>query len=303
MSGRPVRAAILSCLICLTTTGNPAKAWDGGAGREPLARIVYVTVTDGQGAPITDLTAADFSVKEGGKEREIASAEPAKVKMHLALMVEERLVADGSVRMGMFEFVKRLQGQADIALIVVGIRNTTVVDYTSSGDALVGGLNQLSLNPSPVSNVTEGILEVARSVEQQKAERPVIVALAFSGGQSGGAGSKDVLDRVRQSGAVMHTVTLAGFEGGGTGSVGGLSDANNREQVLGDGPKQSGGRRVEIVTTAAASKALQQIAGDLLAQYAVRYTLPDGTKPDKRISVSVKRRGVTLRAPTVVADK
>jgi hypothetical protein len=149
--------------------------------------------------------------------------------------------------------------------------------------------------------MTEGILEIAKAIEQQKAERPVIVALAISGGQAGGAGSKDVLDRVRQSGAVMYTVTLAASDAGG--AVGGISDASNREQVLGDGPKQSGGRRVEVIATAATQKALQQIAGDLLAQYAVRYTLPDGTKPDKRISVSVKRRGVTFRAPTVVPDR
>ena len=39
-------------------------------------RTVYVTVTDGKGAAIKDLTAADLVVKEGGKEREIVKAAP-----------------------------------------------------------------------------------------------------------------------------------------------------------------------------------------------------------------------------------
>ena len=41
---------------------------------EPIVRTVYVTVTDGNGAPVPDLTPADFTIKEGGKEREIVKA-------------------------------------------------------------------------------------------------------------------------------------------------------------------------------------------------------------------------------------
>ena len=101
----------------------------------------------------------------------------------------------------------------------------------------------------------------------------------------------------------MNSVTLSGFEGTGNTGVGGLSDASNREHVLGDGPKQSGGRRIEIASTKSAPKALQQVAGDLLAQYAIWYTLPDGTRPDKRFSASLKRKGTTLRAPNAIPDR
>jgi hypothetical protein len=38
-------------------------------------------------------------------------------------------------------------------------------------------------------------------------------------------------------------------------------------------------------------------------EYAIRYALPDGTKADRRFNASVKRRGVTVRAPTAIADK
>ena len=43
---------------------------------EAAERTVYVTVVDGNGSAVTDLTAADLVVKEGGKEREIVKAEP-----------------------------------------------------------------------------------------------------------------------------------------------------------------------------------------------------------------------------------
>ena len=65
-------------------------------------RTVYVTVTDGKGAAVPDLTAADLVVKEGGKEREITKASPASAKMRLTLAVEERLIADTSIRQAIF---------------------------------------------------------------------------------------------------------------------------------------------------------------------------------------------------------
>ena len=127
------------------------------AGRSPAAattRTVYVTVTDDKGAAVTDLTAADFAVKEGGKARDILTAEPAKVKMRTAVMVDERLLGDGPTRKGLFEFLKRLQPASEFALITVGLRNQTVVDYTSDLNVIVAAINKFTLNPGPVSNFT-----------------------------------------------------------------------------------------------------------------------------------------------------
>jgi VWFA-related protein len=268
---------------------------------EPIVRTVYVTVTDGQGAAVPDLTAADFTIKEGGKEREVLKAVPATARMRLAVMVEDRLLGDGSVRLGLFEFMKRLQPFAETALITIGLRNTTVIDYTTDLNAIVAGLNALSLNPSPHSNEAEGILDIGKAIERDRPARPVVVVVAVSGGQAGGASSNEVLNQLRQSGAVMHAVTIAGNQG--AQNLGTLADESNREQVIGDGAKQSGGRRLDVTATVGVPKALQQIAGDLSAQYMIQYALPDGVKPNRSLNVSLKRRGVSLRAPSTVPDR
>jgi hypothetical protein len=264
-------------------------------------RTVYVTVVDGNGSAVTDLTAADLVVKEGGKEREIVKAGRASAKMRLTIAVEERLMADAAVRQAMFMFMKRVIDAAEVRLVTIGLRNDTAADYTTALDALVRAINNLTLNPRPESQVAEGVLQVAGEFTDAKTERPVLVVLAFSGGQAG-VDPRTVLEKVRQSGMTMSTVTL----GGGmtdTGSAAALSEQSGREQVLGDGPRQSGGRRIEVPSTGAFPKALQQIADDLLAQYAITYTLPEGVKPDKRFSISSKRRGVTLRAPSAISDR
>jgi hypothetical protein len=268
---------------------------------EAAERTVYVTVVDGNGAAVTDLTAADLVVKEGGKEREIVKAGPASAKMRLTIAVEERLMADAAVRQAMFAFMKRVIDKAEIRLVTIGLRNNTAADYTSALDVLVAGINKLTLNPRPESQVAEGVNEVASELIAAKPERSALVVLAFSGGQAG-VDPRSVLEKVRQSGVTMSAVTLAGGTTDSS-SAASLADQSGREQVLGDGPKQSGGRRLEVPSTGAFPQALQQIANDLLAQYAITYTLPEGVKPDKRFSISSKRRGVTLRAPSLIPDR
>ena len=46
-----------------------------------------------------------------------------------------------------------------------------------------------------------------------------------------------------------------------------------------------------------------QLAESLKRQYLIEYALPDGVKPSDKISVSVKRSGVSLWAPTRIPDK
>jgi len=292
-----MRQLIAGLLGVLIATWGFASEGPGAAA--PTERTVHVTVTAND-APVSDLTPADFVVKEGGKEREIVKAVPATAPMRLALAVEERLVADHNVRKAIFEFMKQMIERAQISLITIGLRNNVVVDFTSNGDALVGGINKLSMNPAPDSAVAEGVLDLSTRFAENKSERPVIVVVSFSGGQAGVA-PRTVLDKLRDSGALMHSVTLSGSTQ--VAPLGSMSDQSGREQVLGDGPKQSGGRRLEVTSTLQIARALQQIAGDLNSQYAITYTLPDGVKPDRRFNITVKRRGTSVRAPSQIPDR
>lgn len=299
MHATSARVVVMIIPVLLTAAALAAD-WSA-VSAAAMNRTVYVTVTDRQGAPVTDLTPADFVVKEGGKEREVVKAAPVTARMRLAVGFEERLAPDSSVRVGIFEFVKRVANAAEISLIAIGLGNRTIVDYTSDPGLLVGGINTLTLNASRESNMAEGILEIVEGFTKNKPERPAIVVIAISGGPSS-VNPRSFLERLGDSGVTMHAATLRG--GGASGTpVGALADEGGLDQVLGDGPKQSGGRQIEVNATAGIPRALQQIADDLLGQYAITYVLPDGVKPSKRFSISTKRRGVTLRAPSAIPDR
>lgn len=300
-----MHARVRSCLrfIPWVTVCSIAAAHAATLSAQAVNRTVYVTVTDSKGAAVTDLTPANFKVKEGGKDREIIKAEPAKALPHLALLVEERLAPDQSTRVGLFEFVKRINGTAEMSLITVGLRNTTIVPYVTDPNALLKAINELSLNPQPTSNLTEGINDIAKTFEQQRPERPVIVVVGFSGGQAGGPSPSSILTQLRQSGAMLYSVTYGPPDTSNSANLGTMGDESGREQVLGDGAKQSGARRLEVVSTNAIPKALQQIADDLAAQYMITYALPAGVKPDRRFSITTDRKGLALRAPSALPDR
>jgi VWFA-related protein len=287
-------------IVCLVAV--PAMC-GGIAVAAATNRTVYVSVTDGKGTAVTDLTAQNFKVKEGGKDREILRAEPAKAPPHIALMVEDRLAVDQSVRVALFEFVKTMAGKAEISLITVGLRNNDVTPFTSDPNVVLRAINELSRNTNPNSNLVEGINDISKKFDQENPARPVIIAVALGGGQAG-TEPKAVLNQLRQSGATFYAVTFGNSGGEHTAAtLGAMGDESGREQVIGDGAKQSGGRRFDVVTTGAIPKALQDIAADLMAQYAITYALPDGVKPDKRFSISTDRKGVTVRAPSAIPDK
>ena len=50
-----------------------------------LTRTIYVSVLNNAGSPITDLAAADFVVKRGGKDRAISEASDDDVPLRIAL--------------------------------------------------------------------------------------------------------------------------------------------------------------------------------------------------------------------------
>jgi len=299
MSSVRIRALAVVSLVCiLSASGSRLTA----ATVEATTRTVYVTITDSKGAAVPDLTAANFKVKEGGKDREIVKAVPATTKPHLALMVEERLIGDTQTRVGLFEFVKRLNGAAEISLVTVGLRNNSLTPFVTDVNIVLKAINELSLNPQPTSNLTECISDMAKTFDEQNVERPVMVVVAFAGGQVGATASS-ILNTLRQSGSQLYAVTFAVPGSGNSSNLGTMGDEAGREQVLGDGSKQSGGRRIEVVTTAAIQKSLQQVADDLAAQYQISYALPDGVKPDKRFNLSVDRKGLTVRPPQALPDK
>ena len=97
-----------------------------------------------------------------------------------------------------------------------------------------------------------------------------------------------MLASLRASGTMLNVVHLLGADLG---------------MVMGDGPRQSGGRIEQAGNGNGIVPAAIRIAESLQTQYVVTYTIPDGTSTSDRIAVSTSRKGIKLTAPTRIAAK
>jgi VWFA-related protein len=277
------------------------------AGAQPLTRSVYVTAVDRNGAAVTDLSAADFAVKEGGKTREVASARPATGPLQIAILVDDN--GTGLFRVAVARFIESLLGRAEFSIITVTGQPRKLTNFTPNSDVLREAIAQLNARPETPDGgqLLSGISEAAVDFERRKVDRPVILAVTVGGEEHTPLPPHHVLEQLRKSGAALHVVSVLGATLRATAPVGRSGELLNENlslsQVLGDGPKRSGGRREEVPAVAGAATGLHQLAENLKNQYLVQYTLPEGVKPSDRLSVSVNRRGVTVRAPTHIPDK
>ena len=274
------------------------------AAQEPASahRTVYVTVTDRDGLAVEDMSAADFEVKEGGKLVQIVEAAAATEPLQIALIVDDN--GTGFFRSPLARFVQRMDGLGVMSLRQVTGQSMKLVDYTANVDTLLQAIATLNARPgSPDGGqLLEGISEAAVELRRREATRPLIIALTVGGEEHSTANSDHVLAQLRQSGATLHVFSVANSAMRATVTETKpsalLQENMHLGRVLGDGPKQSGGRHELIVASSGFLVGLQNLASELTRQYRITYSLPAGVKRSDKLSVSSKRRGIQVRAPS-----
>ncbi len=315
----PLPASLAGVLATAAVAGSlnvpPSVPRDGQAIARQT-RTIYVSVTDKTGASVTDMQAADFEIKDGGKVCSIASVAPAEIPLRIALLVADQ--GTGAFQLGTLRFMQKLAGHAEFALYSVIIQPEKLIDFSHDGPELSAALKRIGPRGRETGSaqLLEAIQEATKEVRHED-RRPAIVVLRLGGEGPTTLNGNDVRDQLRNSGAVLYVVSAAGAQGlappqaRGTDAVsvqqGQLRDQELSDgqfalnQVLGDGAKDSGGRHDQVIATTHA-KAVEQVAEELLHQYEIKYALPDGAKPAEKISVSTKRKGVTLHAPSRVPN-
>jgi len=304
VGNRILAAAALAVYASATLVADEPAAQRGSLSI-PRVSVLYVSAVDRSGAPVTDLTASDIVLKEDGEIREIVKVQRATAQMHVALIIDDS--GTGIFRYAVANFVDQLLGRAQFAIKRVVGQVLTLVDYTSDVDRLrqaVGLLKVMTETPKG-GQIVEGIFEASKELQRRAVERPVIVVFTDTDAEYSTLPASHVLNQLQQSGARLYVISVAKMVQGTLPNSGVVPDkpsdlldkAVDVNQVLGDGPKQSGGRRAEIIGTAGSVPALQQIGDELKYQYVVTYIVPAGEKPNQKLNVTTKRRGVTVRAP------
>ena len=279
---KKVLTLTLTLILLAATTGTAGPSAD-------VLRTVYFSAVDAKGVHVTDLTAADLTVKEGGKDRAIETVKSATAPMQISILVDDG--GTGGFRAAVGQFVQATFGRAEFAIRVLQPQAIKVVDFTQDGDELraaLGRIGQRGRIPNDGEQIIAGVTDAAKELQQRKARRASIIALTVNGEQALSDTADEALNALKSSGASLSVVYLAGIELG---------------KVLGDGPKQSGGIIEQVNGSVVLGPALAKVADNLLHQYVLTYTIPDGVKLNEKFSLSTSRKDVKLLAPTRLPDK
>jgi VWFA-related protein len=267
---------------------------------EARSQTVYVSVLGPKGAPVTGLSAADFTVREDGAAREVLTAAPATDPMQVVLIVDDSQAATDALqplREGLAAFVDKLKGRAEIGIVTSGDRATSLVSSTTDATALKTGINRIYARPGAGAYLLDAIMDVSQGFQRRKAERPVIVALTMEGTEFSNLQHETVQKQLEASGAALHVLSV------GTPGASMADEMRNRNQLIAEGTERTGGRRDQILTPSGITEALPRVADELLNQYAVTYGRPEMLIPPEKIQVKVSRPDVTVRARTRTAGR
>ena len=160
------------------------------------------------------------------------------------------------------------------------------------------------------AQLLEAIRDATKHVRRE-GTRPVIVVLRVGGEATTTLSGRDVREQLQKSGAILYVISTVGAQRPAPSQARqGISteqaqlhddeaveSAHNLGLVLGDGSRESGGRHDQVISTTLIPT-LEQLAHELVNQYVLTCVLPDGVKPTDKLSVSTKRKGVTVRAPS-----
>lgn len=260
-------------------------------------REILVSVLDQNGAPVTDLAPSDIGVREDGVAREVLRVRKATEPMTIALLVDDSAAAASStrdIRVAVTDFFDALDPKHQIALITFGERSALLVDYTRDREQLKQASNRIFARTAAGAYILDAIADASRGLQRRDRGRPVIVAVLTEGIEFSNLTYQTVLRRLYDSGAQFHALVL----GTGLQADPALDEVRNRNIVLDEGTRATGGRRDQLLTSIALPGTMKELAAELENQYIVTYARPDALIQPQRVQVEAKRAGLSVRART-----
>jgi VWFA-related protein len=293
MTHRRVFLAALSLALC-------GFASPGMLVAQALQKAMFVSVLNEAGAPVPDLGPGDFVIREDNIAREVLTVVKADEPMQIALLVDTSQAARDDIahiRTALPPFVAALTAAKNqVALIAIGERPTVFTDYTTNPANLQKGIDRIWSMPDSGTYLLDGIVEVCQGFKKREASRPVIVSITTEGPELSTLQHDQVLEPVRAAGAAFHAITL----GRPSGSM--SDEVRNRNIVLDEGPKTTGGHREDLLTSMALAARLMQLADELTHQYRVTYARPQSLIPPERVTVAAAKPGLKARG-TVIKEQ
>ena len=283
MNARRIRSLGIVTLLC---SGVWAVATDAA---DIPGRNILVTVLDKAGAPVRDLTAAEFTVVEDGVRREVTSAALATEPLFVSVLIDNAKAPLGAgeptrdMRTSLSTFIKTLQAarpDTQVALTTVGGAGVLLKNFTDKAEDLDKIVRRLVADQRSTAVMLEALIDSAREIKKKPSPRRAIVTIDLASKESSQVVPTKVVTEVQAAGASVWSVSIQGSQG---------VTSPARDTTLDYLTQGTGGVRTTALLPSALEGILKNLADALASQYVVTYERPDG--PPAKSIVPAARRG------------
>lgn len=246
---------------------------------------VYASATDSRGEPVTSLTGQDFEVLEDGKPQTVSVFAAGDFPLSVAVALDRSFSMAGprlaAARSAARVLLGELRPEDEAAIIAIGSQVETVAPLSTDREVQYAALARID------AFGTTGLYDsVVRAIELMQAAngRRALVLLSDGNDRYSRTSEEMAIDQARHSDVIVYPIAL------------GPSPSPFFDELA----SLTGGRAFHVRETARLSDTLRTVARELRFQYLLGYVPPTRSpaRPNewRRITVAVKRPGVTVRA-------
>lgn len=255
--------------------------------REAGQHSYLVTVIAESGDPVTDLTGADFVVREGSKQLEVISAELSTFPLMVSLLVDMTQPPPGmpspardlrAALSGFVDAIRAAGGSPKIALVEVAGGAVTTAAFDADGAVLDAAIEKIIPAHPADALMVEAVGGAARAMSTAETPRRAVVVVDFNSSESSNEGTmRRVMGDLAQSGATVWSASVRLPRAGGS----------RREGALNTMTRATGGMRQVAGAATGLDVLLKRIADSLVSQYIVTFARP-GDGPPGEIQMQLK---------------
>lgn len=247
---------------------------------------VYVSVTEATGRPLTGLTPDDFEVLEDGTPQKIGAFAAGEFPLRVAVAIDRSFSMAGeplrASKRGARAFLSALRPDDESVILGIGSKVGMVAEHTRSREwqaAAVDALDAWGTTP-----LHDAVMQAVDATDAAKGRRAVVIVSDGDDRYSETPGST-VVERARRANVLIYPVALG----------------KTRPVLFEELATVTGGQSFHVRDSRRLEETLRTIADDLHHQYLLGYTpsrafTPEARNEWRRITVRVKRPGVTVRA-------
>jgi hypothetical protein len=256
-------------------------------------RVVYASVINAKTlAPLDEVTPDTIMIREDGNRREVLRVARATSPMPVALIVDNSQAMTATItdlRKALATFLNTIDGIGPTAIFTVADRPTILQEYTTSSKDLLAAASRLFHSPNSGATLLDTIADVSRGLVRRESDRAAMVVVTGENIEYSNLDYTQVLERLRESGAMLYVMVLVNPNGSHA-----TDEARNRATVLDRGPRESGGMRIDVLTSMSFESQLKVFGEMLKSQYRVTYNRPESLIQPERVQVSSAKPGVEV---------